>query len=69
MRRNCARISLLLRDERSAVRRKAAVVCALVVLIFAGAGVILTALGEDVYRGADRRILRASESVTGQLQV
>jgi hypothetical protein len=39
------------------------------VLIFAGAGVILTALGEDVYRGADRRILRASESVTGQLQV
>jgi hypothetical protein len=63
MRRNCATLSLLLSDERSAVRRKAAVLFALVVLVIAGSGAILMSLGEHAYRGADRRILTASHDL------
>jgi hypothetical protein len=66
MRRTSATVAFLLKDERSAVRRKVAAVFALVVLIIAGVGVMLTALGEDVYRGADRRILMASETLAAQ---
>jgi hypothetical protein len=66
MRRTSAKVAFLLKDERSAVRRKIAAVFALIVLSFVGAGMILTALGQDVHRGADRRVLIASEDLAGQ---
>jgi hypothetical protein len=65
MGRNCATLSLLLSDERSAVRRKAAVLFALVVLVIAGSGAILMSLGEHAYQGADRRVLTASHDLIG----
>jgi hypothetical protein len=65
MRRICAILPLLLNDERSAVRRKAAVLSALVVLVIAATGLILMSLGEHAYRGADRRVLTASQDREG----
>jgi hypothetical protein len=64
--RNCAILSLLLSDERSAVRRKAAVLFALAVLVVAASAVILMSLGEHAYRGADRRVLTASHDLVGE---
>jgi hypothetical protein len=65
MQRICSVISLLLSDERSAVRRKAAVLFGLIVLGIAGSGAILMSLGEHAYRGADRRVLTASHDLVG----
>ena len=58
-------LPLLLSDERSAVRRKAAVMFSLAVLGTAGAGLVLTSLGEDLYRDQDRLVLRAAQDPTG----
>lgn len=69
MGRICATLSLLLSDERSAVRRKVAALFALVVLVTAGAGVLLTALGEDTHRSGVRRILKAAEDLASQPMV
>ena len=63
MRRICTIVPLLFSDERSAVRRKAAVLFALVVLAIAGSGAILMSLGEPAYRGADRRVLTAAHDL------
>lgn len=65
MQRICALFPLLLNDERSAVQRKAAVLFSLVVLITAAAGLVLMSLGEQTYRDFDRRVLRASQDLTG----
>jgi hypothetical protein len=66
MRRICGIPPLLLRDERSAVQRKAAVLFALVVLVITSAGLILMSLGEYTYRGMDRRVLTASQDLAGR---
>ncbi|HEX2477921.1 MAG TPA: hypothetical protein VHK45_01490 [Geminicoccaceae bacterium] len=50
-------------DERSAVRRKAAVLSALFVLVTAATGLLLMSLGEHAYRGADRRVLTAAHDL------
>jgi hypothetical protein len=63
MRRICSVIPLLLSDERSAVRRKAAVLFGFIVLGIAGSGVLLMALGDHAWRGADRRVLTASHDL------
>jgi hypothetical protein len=63
MRRICAILPLLLSDERSAVRRKAAVLSALFVLVTAATGLLLMSLGEHAYRGADRRVLTAAHDL------
>jgi hypothetical protein len=55
-----------LSDERSAVQRKSAVLLALVVLVIAGAGLILMSLGEYTYRDMDRRVLTASPYLGGR---
>jgi hypothetical protein len=65
MRRICAILPLLLSDERTAVRRKAAVLSALFVLVTAATGLLLMSLGEHAYRGADRRVLTASQDLEG----
>ena len=65
MRRICAIFPLLLSDERSAVRRKAAVLSALFVLVTAATGLLLMSLGEHAYRGADRRVLTAAQDLAG----
>jgi hypothetical protein len=65
MRRICAILPLLLSDERTAVRRKAAVLSALFVLVTAATGLLLMSLGEHTYRGADRRVLTASQDLAG----
>jgi hypothetical protein len=52
-----------LSDERSAVRRKAAVLSALFVLVTAATGLLLMSLGEHAYRGADRRVLTAAHDL------
>jgi hypothetical protein len=62
-------LPLLLSDERSAVQRKAAVLFSLAVLLTAGAGLVLMSLGEEIYRDQDRRVLRASQDVTGDPRV
>ena len=56
-------LSRLLSDERSAVRRNTAVLFSLVVLGTAAAGLILVSLGEQTYRGLDRRVLTASQDL------
>lgn len=61
MRRICTILSLLLSDERSAVRRSTAVLFSLLVLGTAVTGLILVSLGEQTYRDLDRRVLRASQ--------
>ena len=69
MPRTCATVASLLQNERSAVRRKVAALFALVVLGTAGAGVILTTLGEDTHRSGARRVLKAAVDVAGQPMV
>jgi hypothetical protein len=65
MRRICAVTPLLLSDERSAVRRKTAVLFSLIVLVIAASAVLLMSLGDHAYRGADRRVLTASHDLGG----
>jgi hypothetical protein len=66
MRQNGALLSLLLSDDRSAVRRKAAVLLALVVLVIGCAGLLLMSLGEYTYHDMERRILTASQDLPGR---
>jgi hypothetical protein len=54
---------LLLSDERSAIRRRAAVLFSFVILTTVVAGLVLMSLGEQTYRDLDRRVLRASQDV------
>jgi hypothetical protein len=63
MRRICTILSLLLSDERTAVRRNTAALFSLVVLGTAVTGLILVSLGEQTYRELDRRVLRASQDL------
>jgi hypothetical protein len=63
MRRIRSILTLLLSDERSAVRRNTAVLFSLAVLVTAVAGLVLVSLGEQTYRDLDRRVLRASQDL------
>lgn len=65
MRRIRRKLPLLLSDERSAVRRKAASLLALVVLGTAAAGLILMSFSEQTYQDQSRRVLRASQDLPG----
>lgn len=57
-------LPLLLSDERSAIRRRAAVLFSFIILGTVGAGVVLMSLGEQTHRDLDRRVLRASQDLT-----
>ena len=59
-------LRLLLRDERSAVRRTTAARFSLVVLATIVAGLVLMSLGEQTYRNFDRLVLRASQDVASR---
>jgi hypothetical protein len=59
MRRIATIFPLLIRDERSAVRLKAATLASLVVLVTAATGLLLTSLSEDHYQERARRVLFA----------
>lgn len=56
-------LPVLLSDERSAVKRKAAVLFSLAVLMTAGAGLVLMSMGEQIYRDLHRSVLRASQDL------
>ena len=59
-------LRLLLRDERSAVRRTTAARFSFVVLATIVAGLVLMSLGEQTYRTFDRLVLRASQDVASR---
>jgi hypothetical protein len=63
MRRLYTLLSLLLSDERSAVRHNTAALFSLVILGTAVTSLILVSLGEQTYRNLDGRVLRASQDL------
>ena len=61
-------LRLLLSDERSAVRRRTAMLASCVILATVILGLVLMALGDQIYRDLDRRVLIAAcEPATGEL--
>jgi hypothetical protein len=56
IKRTCLTFSLLLRDQRSAVRLKAAALASLVVLATAATGFLLMTLQEPAYQDRTKRL-------------
>jgi hypothetical protein len=59
MRRIATIFPLLVRDERSAVRLKAATLASLVTLVIVATGLVLTSLSKDHHQERARRVLFA----------
>jgi hypothetical protein len=52
-------LQLLLRDERSSMRGRMAMLASIVILATVAAGLLLMPLGDQIHRSQDRRVLIA----------